>query len=98
MDKWVECIPNISEGRDKAVLDAIRAAVETTPGVYLLDDSADPDHHRSVFTFAGAPSAVTPPFCGWRRSLSSPSTCAGIKGFILAWARWMSSHSCLWRG
>lgn len=59
MDKWVECIPNISEGRDKTVLTAIRAAVETTPGVYLLDDSADPDHHRSVFTLAGAPPAIT---------------------------------------
>jgi len=59
MDKWVECIPNISEGRDSAVLAAIRAAIETTPDVYLLDDSADSDHHRSVFTFAGSPEAVT---------------------------------------
>lgn len=59
MDKWVECIPNISEGRDNAVLAAIRAAIETTPEVYLLDDSADADHHRSVFTFAGPPAAIT---------------------------------------
>ena len=59
MSKWVECVPNVSEGRDPDVLRSIRSAIETTPGVGLLDHSADVDHHRSVYTFAGEPAAVT---------------------------------------
>jgi glutamate formiminotransferase len=45
----LECVPNVSEGRDGAVLDALAAAC----GPSLLDRHADPDHHRSVFTLAG---------------------------------------------
>ncbi len=59
MNMWVECVPNVSEGRDKNVLAQMRSAIERTPGVYLLDDSADADHHRSVFTFAGRLEDVT---------------------------------------
>src|SRR5688500_13265900 len=44
-------VPNISEGRDQAVLDAIAAAF----GPGLLHRSSDPVHHRAVFTLAGAP-------------------------------------------
>ncbi|MDA1315690.1 MAG: glutamate formimidoyltransferase [Acidobacteria bacterium] len=58
MHRWLECVPNVSEGRDEVVLRSLRAAIETTPGIGLLDSSADADHHRSVFTFAGAPDAV----------------------------------------
>lgn len=54
----VECVPNVSEGRDGAVLDALVAAIAAVPGVTLADVHADPDHHRSVFTFLGAPDAV----------------------------------------
>jgi glutamate formiminotransferase len=43
-------VPNVSEGRDEAALDAIAAAFEP-----LLHRSADPDHHRAVFTLAGEP-------------------------------------------
>ncbi len=49
---WVECVPNFSEGRDAAVIEALRRAIESS-GVKLLDRTSDPDHHRSVFTFAG---------------------------------------------
>ncbi len=49
---WVECVPNFSEGRDAAVIEALRRAIESA-GVKLLDHAGDPDHHRSVFTFAG---------------------------------------------
>lgn len=45
----LECVPNIAEGRDAEVLDALAAAC----GDSLLDVHADPDHHRSVFTLAG---------------------------------------------
>lgn len=46
-------VPNVSEGRDEAVLDAIAAAFARHADV--LDRTADPDHHRAVFFLAGAP-------------------------------------------
>jgi glutamate formiminotransferase len=46
----LECVPNVSEGRDDAVLDALSAACARA----LLDRHVDRDHHRSVFTLAGA--------------------------------------------
>jgi glutamate formiminotransferase len=54
----VECVPNVSEGRDAARLARFAAAVTATAGVRLADVHADPDHHRSVFTFLGRPAAV----------------------------------------
>jgi glutamate formiminotransferase len=54
----VECVPNVSEGRDLARLARFAAAVTSTPGVTLAGVHADPDHHRSVFTFLGPPPAV----------------------------------------
>ena len=50
-------VPNVSEGRDAAALDAIGAAF-VTGGARLLDVHTDPDHHRSVFTLAGEPGAL----------------------------------------
>lgn len=47
-------VPNVSEGRDRGVLDAVGAAF-TAAGARLLDRHADPDHHRAVFTLAGRP-------------------------------------------
>lgn len=54
----VECVPNFSEGRDPATLDALRAAITGVPGARLLDVQADPSHHRSVFTFVAPPAAA----------------------------------------
>lgn len=54
----VECVPNFSEGRDSAVIDALRAALTGVPGVRLLDVQADPAHHRSVFTLVAPPAAA----------------------------------------
>ncbi|WP_031499802.1 glutamate formimidoyltransferase [Bryobacter aggregatus] len=51
----VECVPNFSEGRNAATLDAIAAALT---GVTLLGRTADVDHNRSVFTLAGEAKAV----------------------------------------
>jgi glutamate formiminotransferase len=48
-------VPNVSEGRDPAKLDAIAAAYGADPTVRLLDRHADPDHHRAVYTLAGPP-------------------------------------------
>lgn len=55
----VECVPNFSEGRDHATIERLAAAVTAVPGVALLDRHSDPDHHRTVLTFAGAPAAVS---------------------------------------
>src|SRR5256886_6873026 len=54
----VECVPNFSEGRDAATLEALRTALTTVPGVRLLDVQADTSHNRSVFTFVGPPDAA----------------------------------------
>lgn len=53
----LECVPNISEARSGAVLDACARAVSDA-GATLLDVHSDPDHNRSVFTFAGLPDRV----------------------------------------
>jgi glutamate formiminotransferase len=52
-------VPNVSEGRDLAVLDAIGAAF-AAGGARVLDRHTDPDHHRSVFTLAAEPGALAP--------------------------------------
>lgn len=49
----VECVPNFSEGRDQEVIRALRGAVVAVDGVKLLDSHSDPDHNRTVLTFAG---------------------------------------------
>jgi glutamate formiminotransferase / 5-formyltetrahydrofolate cyclo-ligase len=47
-------VPNVSEGRDEALLDAIGRAFEAG-GARVLDRHSDPDHNRAVYTLAGAP-------------------------------------------
>ncbi len=54
----VECVPNFSEGRDRATIDALRAALTGVPGVKLLDVQADAAHNRSVYTFVAPPDAA----------------------------------------
>jgi glutamate formiminotransferase len=58
MKRLIECVPNISEGRDHSKIDAIVAAVRATPGAIVLDVDPDADHHRTVITFVGEPAAV----------------------------------------
>src|SRR5437016_6718497 len=58
MKRLIECVPNFSEGRDAAKVDAIVAAIGSVPGVYVLDREMDADHNRSVVTLAGEPDAV----------------------------------------
>ena len=50
----VECVPNFSEGRDAAKVDAIVEAIRSAGGVTILDREMDADHNRSVITFAGS--------------------------------------------
>jgi len=58
MKRLIECVPNFSEGRDPAKVDAIVAAMSEVEGVYLLDRESDADHNRSVITLAGEPDPV----------------------------------------
>jgi glutamate formiminotransferase / formiminotetrahydrofolate cyclodeaminase len=58
MKRLIECVPNFSEGRDPAKVDAIVAAMSSVPGVYVLDREMDADHNRCVITLAGDPDAV----------------------------------------
>ena len=46
----VECVPNFSEGRDPAKVDALVNALLSVPGVSLLDREMDADHNRCVIT------------------------------------------------
>jgi glutamate formiminotransferase/formiminotetrahydrofolate cyclodeaminase len=54
----VECVPNFSEGRDAAIIDALRSAITAVAGVQLLDVQSDAAHNRSVFTLVGTPDAT----------------------------------------
>jgi glutamate formiminotransferase len=54
----IESIPNVSEGRRPEVIERLAQAIRQTPGVRLLDHSADASHNRSVFTLAGDAPAV----------------------------------------
>ena len=58
MKRLIECVPNFSEGRDPAKVDAIVGAMSSVPGVYVLDREMDGDHNRCVITLAGEPDAV----------------------------------------
>jgi glutamate formiminotransferase len=54
----IECVPNISEGRDRERVREIADAVRAAPGVRLLDVSSDSSHNRSVLTFVGDAAGV----------------------------------------
>lgn len=58
MAQIVECIPNISEGRNPQVIEAVVDRVRQTPGVTLLNYSSDTSHNRTVITFLGSPQGV----------------------------------------
>ena len=65
----VECVPNFSEGRDKAVIDAITAAIVQSGGVKLLDVDPGEATNRTVVTFVGSPEAVVEAaFAGVKRA------------------------------
>jgi len=56
-DPVLECVPNVSEGRDVARVRELSDVVEKS-GARLVDVHSDVDHHRSVFTFLGPPAVV----------------------------------------
>lgn len=56
--KIVECVPNISEGRDRAKIDAVTSVIEKVKGVKLLDVDPGEATNRTVITFIGSPDGV----------------------------------------
>ena len=58
MARLVECVPNFSEGRNRAVIDAIADAIRGVADVKLLDVDPGADTNRTVYTFVGPPEAV----------------------------------------
>jgi glutamate formiminotransferase/formiminotetrahydrofolate cyclodeaminase len=57
MSAIVECVPNISEGRDLAKIQRVANTVHGVPGVKLLDVDPNADYNRCVITYAGEPQA-----------------------------------------
>ncbi len=56
--KLIECVPNFSEGRDRAVIDEITSEISATPGAVLLDVDPGAATNRTVVTLAGPPEAA----------------------------------------
>lgn len=54
MAKIIESVPNISEGRNKEVIEACVDQIRNTPGCTLLNYSSDPSHNRTVITYMGS--------------------------------------------
>lgn len=54
----IECVPNISEGRNQDIIDKIVESAQGFEGAYVLGAEPDPDYNRTVITIAGEPEAV----------------------------------------
>jgi len=54
----IECVPNISEGRDSKIIETVSQIVETVEGVKLLDVDPGKATNRTVITFVGEPKPV----------------------------------------
>lgn len=58
MPEIISVVPNVCEGRDPAVVEALRHALEDVPGVVLLEVSVDQVRNRSIFSFTGSKAAI----------------------------------------
>ena len=56
--RWIECVPNISEGQDLSIVDTIVSSISELEGVAVLGAEPDPDYNRTVITIAGEYIAV----------------------------------------
>ena len=56
--KLIECVPNISEGKNKEIINKIIEPIKSNDGLHLLDVDSGADTNRTVITFVGAPSDV----------------------------------------
>ena len=58
-DILIECVPNISEGRDLEIIKSIVDSARLVDGAFILGCEPDSDYNRTVITIAGEPEAVT---------------------------------------
>ncbi len=58
MRPLVECVPNISEGRNTEIIDEIVSGIDSIDGCSLLSCEPDADYNRTVITIAGSPDSV----------------------------------------
>jgi len=59
MNRLVECVPNISEGRNRQIIDAVVEAIKSAAeGIKVVDVDIGSDTNRTVITFVGEPEAV----------------------------------------
>jgi glutamate formiminotransferase/formiminotetrahydrofolate cyclodeaminase len=58
MQSLIECVPNISEGRDQTIIDQVTSVIEEVDAVRLLDVDPGADTNRTVITFIGPPTQV----------------------------------------
>ncbi len=58
MRQIIECVPNISEGRDQAKIDRIVSTLRNHPGFSVISAEADKDYNRTVITVIGDPDAI----------------------------------------
>lgn len=58
MQRLIECVPNISEGRRPEIIDAVTSVVETVEGCKLLDVDPGKSTNRTVITFVGPPETI----------------------------------------
>jgi len=58
MSPILQCVPNLSEGRNLAALDQLWSQLQQIDALQCLQRSADADHHRSVLTLAGPPESM----------------------------------------
>ncbi len=58
MKQLIECVPNISEGRDMNIINQVTAEIEKVEGVKLLDVDPGATSNRTVITFVGEPEKV----------------------------------------
>ena len=75
-----EAVPNFSEGRDAEKIERIADSVRALPGIRLLDLHSDPDHNRSVLTFAGEEDAVLEGALALARACTTEIDLASQKG------------------
>lgn len=57
--KIIECVPNISEGRNLKVVRRIVRAIKSIPKIKVLNTESDYDHNRTVITFIGTPASIS---------------------------------------
>lgn len=58
MTKIITVVPNISEGRDTAFIEDLKAKLEAVPGLLVLDVAMDASRNRTVFSFTGSREAI----------------------------------------